>query len=539
MVLEYDKMVDEGYSIQQINQILSLRKYFTDDELSEINIDVDVKHIRSLNAMLRETGEKDYAALRMVINNLDPNIANYLLKAEFNELKAIFDKKQYYIDHGLNYRGLMNYFEKNVNAIKFMYTFLCNIDSADYPYLHKFLIPDFTAGKMNLAYALYKNGMEAEIENLSKLNRDFDHPKWLQSLIKHKFDYVSLINNLSDLSIEKLLISDQKYKIVELLKECDYTECDKKITPCHKMLEEKLDHDVISYILDNYYWDNTTTCGKIYSELIRYEKAGYKVHDFFESLPSLNQMYFFEQLVDDGYEDEDIIFYLQNFNDMLLDSEVTLRMSIGDAEKYIELFNEGYDIANVIKHGWEYEEINLLIKAAEMFDWDLQELLNKDFKEFEFNLIDHCFNYRRPDIVEALLHCEFPDLDSYENIIAILKKDKETGEHHNIINLLFDKGNDIFEDYDNAYEFDAYQKYELTLLIKDNKIDEEKLDIIRDNKIDSSHFSLLALMISQGYEVGSLLKRIDKLTNDDLRTACKYMKLGFSLVINEDNIEKE
>ena len=49
----------------------------------------------------------------------------------------------------------------------------------------------------------------------------------------------------------------------------------------------------------------------------------------------------------------------------------------------------------------------------------------KDFEEFEFNLMDHCFNYGRPDVAEALLHCRFPDKDSYENIIAILKKEEE------------------------------------------------------------------------------------------------------------------
>lgn len=538
MVLEYDKMMDEGYSVQQINQILSLKKYFTDEELSEINIDVDVQYIRALNLMLKQSGERDYAALEMVKNNINPNFSNYLLGSDYKELKAIFDKKQYYIDKGMNYSGLMEYLNNNINAISFMYSFLTSVESKDYPYLHKFLIPNFTESKMKLAYELYKNEMESEIKNLSKLNRDFDKIAWLKSLMKHGFDYVSLINNLTDLSIEKILISNNKHKIVEFLKECNYAEGDKKITPCHKMLEEKLDDDTISYILENYYWDNTTICGKTYSELIRYEKAGYKVHEFFESLPTINQMYFFEQLVDDGYEDEDINFYLQNFNDMLSDSKVTLRMSIGDAEKYIELFNEGYDISNIIKLGWEYEEINLLIKASKMFDWDLQELLNKDFKEFEFNLMDHCFNYGRADIIEALLHCEFPDSDSYENIIAILKNDKEKGERHNIINLLYDKGNDVFEDFDDSYEFDAYQKYELTLLIKEGKMTDESINILRDNKIDSSHFSLLALMINEGFDVSHLLKRIDKLTNDDLRTACKYMKLGFSLVIDENNIEK-
>ena len=56
------------------------------------------------------------------------------------------------------------------------------------------------------------------------------------------------------------------------------------------------------------------------------------------------------------------------------------------------------------------------MKLAEIKDLEIQELLDKEFADFEFDLFADCLRYGREDVFEAAVNCENPDREAYENI---------------------------------------------------------------------------------------------------------------------------
>lgn len=542
MRLTYDELLEDGFSSQQINQILLLEKYYDDEFLQKIDVDIDVKNIRILNQILKQKeddltdGEKEFL-LDLVLQDIDPNLYVNLktgrLRSYFTD---IVTRRNLFDDHYVNFCQIMDYIKKNPDSLTFIMKF--SFDCIDLKINPLDLLKDgFQENDAYFALKLYSAGLTELIPKINnEFTRSYNNMKHLKTMIENKMDYVDLINNYSDNQI-KFIMDELKdgYDLYSILKGKSYIN---KMALCSKLMHAEVEEDEIDIILTKFEYTNTSICMDKWNRLIELEKEGYEVHKFFETLPTRNEMDLLEQLVDIGYEDIDVQYYINEIGEKLKNVRYSLRLSVGDVEKYIELLDEGYDITNLIKQGYEYEDLNVLIKLATIKDMDLQELIDKEFEAFEFRLFKNCLKYGREDVFEAVIHCQYPDEDAYDYIIDIFKADEEKGTFHDIVNLLFDKGNDAFFDYDESYEFNCYQKMELTSLVCNLELTDEQINLIRDNNIDSECMNILGNMLSRGYNITHVMEKIEELDEDNLRDIYSCMKMGFALVPQEKAIER-
>lgn len=541
MSISYDELDNLGFLPQQINQILLLASHYEEADLLTLSNSVDVENIRKLNSILKDdsilTHEKK-DLLKVLAVNVDPG---FFMAFKDNSAKSNFMQivrnRYYYEKSGVDFPEMLSYIVRNPKSIDFIYSFVddCITNKLD-PF--SILRDGFSEEQADFAFYLKEAELDFLIPEINKtIFRCYDDMKDIKKMIDLKMDYTAIINLYSDIEINDIISAfEEGYDIHSVVKQLTYSPG--MVHLCKELMKVEVEDDEIKEILTKYPYKEIKGEAAKWKRLIELEGQGYEVHKYFDKMPNCNQMDILEQLIDIGYEDEDIGYYLTELGEKVEKIDNRLRLSVGDVEKYIQLLDEGYDITNLVKNDWHYEEINILMKLAEIKDLEIQELLDKEFADFEFDLFADCLRYGREDVFEAAVNCENPDREAYENIRKIFENDEKTGQFHDVVNILYDKGNDAFFDFDYCYEFDSYQKFELTELILKRNLTDEQIDVIRSNDIDSEKISILGAMIEKGYDISSVMKKINDLSDDNLRDIYSCMKMGFMLVLPEKNIER-
>lgn len=542
MKIDYDELIEQGFSPQQINQILILEKFFDKDIdiLNQLDENIDVDNIRILNAMLRKK-EYSYAEkklfLKLISQNINPSIYEIIDKNNYYNFEEIVSKKEKYDETNIDYYYVMKYIEKNPNNLSYLPELLelCIYKNIDPKFI---LVDGFSEEQLEFAFSLYDADLKELIPEINKtIFRCYDVMSDIKKMINLGMNYTAIINFYSDVEISTIIDAYEKgYDIHNVLKSIPYQEGNVKL--CKKMMQIELDDNEIREILTKFEYSETQLHKNTWNKLIELEKEGYEIHKYFDTLPNINQMNILRQLIDIGYEDEDIYYYLEELGDNVKDVKVLLRMSVGDVEKYIELLDDGYNIKNIMENGWTYDNVNTLIKFATTKGIDAQILFNKQFEDFEFELINKCLNYGREDVVEALVECVYINEEIYDIIGEILENDERYNEFHDIVNLLYDSGCDTFCEFDLNYEFNVLQKLVLLKTIRDRKLNDEQIDIIRNNKIGAKSMSILCDILVEGYDIKPVMSKINILSDEDLLSIHSCMKLGFNLVLQEKNIER-
>lgn len=541
MSISYDELDGLGFLPQQINQILLLESHYREEDLLTLSPNVNVENIRKLNIVLKdkELSKSEKKELLTVISqNVDPNFLLGLNDSSYkSSFMQIVKNKHYYESSGVDFSEMLSYIYRNPKSLGFIYEFVDDCMTRKFnPF--ELLRDGFNQEQADFAFYLKEAELDFLIPEINKtIFKCYDDMKDIKKMIELKMDYAAIINLYSDVEINDIIKAfEEGYDIHSVIKQIPYSP--NIVHLCKGLMKAEVDDDDIREILTKYTHEETECEVYKWKHLIKLEGEGYEIHKYFDKLPNCNQMDILEQLIDIGYEDEDLGYYLTELGEKLEKIDDRYRLSVGDVEKYIELLDEGYDITNLMQRDWHYEEINILIELAKIKDMDLQEILNKDFFEFEFDLFADCLRYGREDVFEAAVHCENPDSDAYENIRKIFAKDEKTGEFHDVVNLLYDKGNDAFMEFDECYEFDAYQKTELTEMVLERDITDEQLDVIRNNEIDSEKLRILGFMLEKRFDISHVMEKINELSDDNLRDIYSCMKMGFLLVLPEKMIER-
>lgn len=244
----------------------------------------------------------------------------------------------------------------------------------------------------------------------------------------------------------------------------------------------------------------------------------------------------------DNLSYSDCTFYSAVVRNGLDDSQVSEIIKLGikninydDLDKYMELYKNGVDIEPLIENHCDGQFISLILPLVDKVE--LAALAEQD--DVTINLIYELIEFEREDLIDIFLNLTEPDEDTFYYISKILEKDKEEGTKHKIINLLYDKGADVFQDYDYCYEFDILQKRTLSYAMMVGTINEENIDLLRDNSMESAKMDILSEIISEGYDISVLLDKIEDLTTEEIEAAGTCLRCGFKLVVDDKTIEKK
>lgn len=528
MSLNYEDLLNEGFSSQQVNQLLLLKDKIDYNLLSKINKEISVEYLRKANSILKNNTKIDKILLsKILISDFDPDLYHLLYSKKYPyESYKLLDKQQYFKDNGVKFNDIINFIKESPDSLEFLNDFIEScIDEHKDPFL--IIKKGFNEKQSLYALRLSINRLDKYIDDIPKLNNFFMNFEVFKSMINLNMDYIYLINNYDYDKILALVEAEEKsLGTFSLLKDKEYD-----IYTFLDMVDEGLDKNLVDEILTKLDIDNYDP---VFSDIIDIEFDGYKIHNYFDTVPNKYGIKIYKELVDLGYEDHNLKYYLDIIYNSYKDlTNNNFNITNELIQKYIELIDSKKDINSLNLYKYSYEEINTLFDTANILNINEKDFFKNNFPDYTIKLLNTAIEYNRIDILDALIHCKLSS-NVCSDIKKILENDNNNSTYHNIINLLYDKGNDIFMDYNPDYEFNNSQKYTLTYLILNKGLTDKEINIIRDNTIDYSCMYVLGDMISDGYNIDHILAKIKDLSSYDLKSIYDCMQRGFSVILDKE-----
>lgn len=544
---EYESLVDMGFDSRQINQLEKLSEYIPVSRMMSIlDFTIDVDYLRNANYILNKNHDPTTVNYMqsLLISNIDPGIYPVDL---FNTADI---KKQDFVHFVI--RETINKKNSGDNINYDLGKFIQDIEKCnltDFKILNDYVInnnpysvfsPEFNNEQIKFADTLYKNGCFQYIKSIPEFSRFPDLNKNVYSYIdENNMDFVGLVNNYSDNDITSIAyLRSEDIDVDKFLRDKDNP---KQVYLCASLIKLNYDEKIINEILKNahfkYFYEKTKL--DVVEKYVDLKLQYPDVDDLFEKFPSEDYLMISKLMLDNDYSHSDIKNFYEYITSYYHFSEDLSFLDEKTILKYLELSKENYDISNFISKKLQSSDIDILIKSADKFNIDLDAIFDRKFEKYEIDLMKYCENVDRNDIWEALIQVTKPDKEAYNYIYDILFRDEKYKTHHDIVNLLYDKGNDTFQDFDDGYEFNCRQKRELAEIIYDEILDDKQIDVIRDNQIDSEFMYELAEMASKNYDISGILKKIDILMPSDLDIIKRCFELGFNVIDNDIGSDKD
>ena len=543
---EYNQLICGGFSQQQINQITKLQEYITFNTIVKyINSDCEVEHLRAANEIFKNH-EADENLLLYIAGHINP----YVYMDENISIDRIEALNKILIRYTNS-----SFDEKFLPIVDFLLAskadgVLLEITNNMLCYEEKnfedMLKPEFDRNQLLYAYQLAFYGYPDYIEKIPEL-KYYPNTELIFQIHNLDMDLIEVVNAYDSYNLESMILQYKDGKNVNpiLLN----SKNPNRVALCARLMDLEMSNDDIRKCLDDvnaYYFKMPIY---VVNQVIDLTKNGCtlnKYEQYICELPSttypqyiLNELELsvvsaiYNKNLDEDVEKEYLELFHKNF-----DKHLNYNYEDQDVLKIIDLYKSNIDVSYIIKSGLKKDEINILIDASEKINKPLDEVFDRCYYGFEIKAVKQALDFERYDIVEAFIVASNPDRDVYDTIFKILQKDKENHTYHKIINLLYDKGNDAFNDYDYYYEFDEYQKTLLTDVIYNESLTEGQIDNIRDNTIDAGKMEALVDILIDGYSINEILKKINDLDKEDIEALGHSLRLGFSLSFNDKEICK-
>ena len=156
--------------------------------------------------------------------------------------------------------------------------------------------------------------------------------------------------------------------------------------------------------------------------------------------------------------------------------------------------------------------------------------------EYSLETITIAFQNNREDIIPIIIGLDDVSDLGMITVGDIIKKDSKNNTHHNLINLFYDKGADVFNDYTKQYEFSKSQQLCLAIASFNYGLSDEQIDLIRDSNISCDKMEILTRMMSEKLDVSMPLKYINKISLEELKSIETCINMGFKL--DDKDLEK-
>ena len=556
-VQEYEELQENGFSVQQINQISILETNYFELEaiLKYVTQETDAENIRKLNEIFKKFGcdiiEYDVEFMMMMLKyNLNPKLYydeiydDYVKEALQNTILKMRNADELLKEKCTQLIGKIKELvceneEENELLSHITNNILPEIATID---LNKIFLPTFNVEQVRYAASLYRHHFEHLIPEIAKINNPDNfmyNGDALKKIVKHGMDFASICNSYDTNNTNYMLRAYEDYGIDvnPFLLNKPYSN---NVLLCQKLLnmdrEGLLGSDTIEKCLE-LGWEYDSKEEGAWTKIAVLESTGFDLKKYFDEFPGKFGIMLFETLVEAGYVDSEIQRFIKLFSkDRNLNTIKQLESE--DILSIINLYENDYDISVLIANEIQKKTIDILLDISIKCDLDFESLLCRDYKDYELLIIENCIENNRFDVIPALIAVRYPSNGAYELLMDIMDHDTATGEHHNIINLLFDKGNDVFNGFDECYEFSVEQKYMLAWAMVRDGIDDKNIDMIRDTKIEDTKMRTLVWIIEKGHDVSEIVKKIDTLEEDDIMTLGKCLELGFNLSADEKDLNR-
>lgn len=471
----YQDLLDKGFNDAQINQLEKIDEYYSVTLLTKyIKSDIEVDLLRKFSKLVRDENWVSEKGVHYVNPNMKKVIDLMCLNLNF----------EYITDKGLS--------DAKIEAISFLLQ--SNMENVE---LMKNVI---NCIKMT-------NITDVMINDIiwDDLNNGIDPSSYLKET--YTSEQIYLASSAMQMRYYDVL------KIVDLMEDdgCD------DVDLIHFSLENKIDIVTISNTQNKY----------LVSDIIDAKVHGYDVEKFLDKKSTRWDLELVRRLMEKNYTNEQI-------NNFLKTTKLNLyRVEKSTLDFYIKLVEMNIDIQKLLEYGGlkvDYLEsfLNMSKKIPKEYVDKIAGLENI-LPKCSLDTITIAFDNNRLDLIPIIINLSDVSELGISTIGEIIKNDTKNNTHHKIVNLLYDKGADIFNDYKPSYEFNSSQQLCLALASFNYGLSDEQIEPLRDNNIQSKKMEILTGMMAEGLDVSIPLKYINKISIEQLKAMEQCIIMGFKL----------
>lgn len=463
MSYKYDDYIDLGFDISQINQILSI--------IENIDEELLLKYISK-----------------------DTNIE---ILRKLNKLS----KDMYWTCYETELERILDLASQNIDFTEF----------AD---------KDVPIEKRNIIYDILTDN---DIKNKSGIIKALKY----ENITMYELEKIIYEDMDRDVDTSLYLKPTYKGGQIHIAHDAFYCDDDEVLNIIDKIDPLIYDYEIIKFMLrENFDIEALTKKQNpdLLSQIFMEKVKGRNVDKFLDRSSTIFKFNYVCEMMKRGYDEEKIELYLKKY------PFDRYRISKDNIPGYLNLIENNIDPEEFMQREKSFDYVENFLNVYQIANNKDKEVLlkqNANYERFELELMNVAYACGREDVVSALINCELSDINAYENIGIILKSDIKNKTRHNIINLLFDKGNDVLSTFDKEYEFNRDQKKILSRLMIDKFIDDKNINLIRNNQICSVNMKILANLIKEGFDVSFAIKQAERLNGYDFEAVCKCIELGF------------
>lgn len=508
---EYKLLVKNHFDNSQINQIDKLTKLFSVETLVEyIHSCIDTDILRdTANAIKKRhyilDDEEISDMFRLLYHNINPSLyldqnlsltkRNYIM--EILNLKIEEDTIPGITPKDINYQACVEAIAQPFVDNKMAETCFFNIKAGQD--ISKYIRKDFTIEQIILAKSLYEKGFEKYIDEIPKLKVDFIPIGSVKKIDELGLDFTRLLNTYppEDLRVVLLNIANG----IDLEPYLKDRPDPKKAALCEVLVKMKFDDETISKMLDEIPYVIPYENKFLYENIIEAKMKGFPVEKIFENFPKSKLLNLAMNYYNEGYEIKTL---KDGFNYINDHSEDTYRVTAYDYKLIFDLYMDGVNIDIPLKYQMNSYDIENLIKIADEAGIDKEKMFERKFDFYEISLMKLCLEHNKKDLIKSLVKIKHPDEEAYDYISKMIEQKQFPGFDYS--KLLFDKGADIFSEYNSFFEFSEEQKTILASMLYEGTISIFDLEQLRDSSIDEKTLFNIEEKLVSGISLAEILE---------------------------------
>lgn len=471
----YQSLLDKGFNDVQINQLEKIEKYYSVTILTKyINPDIEVDLLRKFSQLVKDENWVSDKVIHYVHPAMGDVLELMSLNIDFSDI----------IDIELS--------EKKIEAIS---------------YVLKSKMENQELAKNIIKCIKMKNITDEMINDIiwDDINNGIDSSSYLKDT--YTKEQIYLASSAVQEGYEDVL------EIVELINDDGCNDVDL----IHFSLENGIDIVTISNTQNKYLID----------DIIDAKVHGYDVDKYLNKTSTRWDLELIRKLMEKSYNEEQIEHFLK-----------TTKLNCYRVEKdtldiYISLVENNVDITKMLQYGglsvnYLNTFLNMVNTIPKKYIDQIAELENV-LPGYSLETITIAFENNREDIIPIIIGLDDVSDLGMRTVGDIIKRDAKNNTHHNLINLFYDKGADVFCDYTRRYEFSKAQQLCLAIASFNYNLSDEQLEPIRDSSISSDKMEILTRMMVEKLDVSIPLKYIHKISLDELKAIETCINMGFKL----------
>ena len=239
----------------------------------------------------------------------------------------------------------------------------------------------------------------------------------------------------------------------------------------------------------------------LYENIIEAKMKGFPVEKIFENFPKSKLLNLAMNYYNEGYEIKTL---KDGFNYINDHSEDTYRVTAYDYKLIFDLYMDGVNIDIPLKYQMNSYDIENLIKIADEAGIDKEKMFERKFDFYEISLMKLCLEHNKKDLIKSLVKIKHPDEEAYDCISKMIEQKQFPG--FNYSKLLFDKGADVFSEYNSFFEFSEEQKTILASMLYEGTISIFDLEQLRDSSIDEKTLFNIEEKLVSGISLAEILE---------------------------------